>query len=151
MALIDKLLGQLIREGELTLVFPDGKERTFGPGGGRAIRVRLNDRRVAFDVARNPRLGIGEAYMDGRITIENGSILDLVELVVGANRWEDKGGGRKALNKGKKRWKALFRRNWMSCSASGQSGVWSSNARDNSTNTSFGRFSEFASLKAISA
>ena len=111
MALIDKLLGQLIREGELTLVFPDGKERTFGPGGGRAIRVRLNDRRVAFDVARNPRLGIGEAYMDGRITIENGSILDLVELVVGANRWEDKGGGRKALNKGKKRWKALFRRN----------------------------------------
>ena len=111
MALIDKLLGQLIREGELTLVFPDGKERTFGPGGGHAIRVRLNDRRVAFDVARNPRLGIGEAYMDGRITIENGSILDLVELVVGANRWEDKGGGRKALNKGKKRWKALFRRN----------------------------------------
>ncbi len=111
MALIDKLLGQLIREGELTLVFPDGKERTFGPGGRQSIRVRLNDRRVAFDVARNPRLGIGEAYMDGRITIENGSILDLVELVVGANRWEDKGGGRKALNKGKKRWKALFRRN----------------------------------------
>jgi len=111
MALLDQLLGQLTREGELVLVFPDGKERTFGPGGGRALRVRLNDRRVAFDVARNPRLGIGEAYMDGRITIENGSILDLVELVVGANRWEDKGGGRKALNKGKKRWKALFRRN----------------------------------------
>lgn len=111
MALIDGLLGKLIREGTLTLVFPDGKERTFGPGGGKAMRVRLHDRKVAFDVARNPRLGIGEAYMDGRISIENGTILDLMELVVGANRWEDKGGGRKALNKGKKKWKALFRRN----------------------------------------
>lgn len=111
MALIDGLLGKLIREGTLTLVFPDGKERTFGPGGGKAMRVRLHDRKVAFDVARNPRLGIGEAYMDGRISIEDGTILDLMELVVGANRWEDKGGGRKALNKGKKPWKALFRRN----------------------------------------
>ncbi len=111
MALIDGLLGKLIREGTLTLVFPDGKERTFGPGGGKAMRVRLHDRKVAFDVARNPRLGIGEAYMDGRFTIEDGTILDLMELVVGANRWEDKGGGRKALNKGKKKWKALFRRN----------------------------------------
>ena len=82
MALIDGLLGKLIREGTLTLVFPDGKERTFGPGGGKAMRVRLHDRKVTFDVARNPRLGIGEAYMDGRISIEDGTILDLMELVL---------------------------------------------------------------------
>ncbi len=49
--------------------------------------------------------------MDGRIRIEDGDILDLMRLVVGANRWEDKGAGRKALNKGKKKWRALFRRN----------------------------------------
>ena len=49
--------------------------------------------------------------MDGRLTIEDGDILDLMRLVVGANRWEDKGGGRKALNKGKRKWRALFRRN----------------------------------------
>ncbi|MEO6113275.1 MAG: cyclopropane-fatty-acyl-phospholipid synthase family protein, partial [Sphingomicrobium sp.] len=55
--------------------------------------------------------GLGETYMDGRLTIEDGDILDLMELVVGANRWEAKGGARKALNKGKKPWKALFRRN----------------------------------------
>lgn len=111
MALLDKLLSKLITSGQLTIIFPGGKERSFGPGGGKDIRVRLADRKVAFDVARNPRLGIGEAYMDGRITIENADILELMEMVVGANRWEDKGGGRKALNKGKQPWKRLFRRN----------------------------------------
>lgn len=112
MALIDGLLSKVITTGRLTIVMPDGKERSFGPGdGGKHLRIRLTDRRIAFDVARNPRLGVGEGYMDGRIVIEDGTILELMELVVGANRWEEKGGGRKALNKGKRPWKALFRRN----------------------------------------
>ena len=111
MALIDNLLGKLIREGRLTVIMPDGKSRSFGPGGGPALTVKLADRRTAFAIARNPRLGVGEAYMDGRISIEDGDILDLMQLVVGANRWEEKGAGRKALNKGKRRWQNLFRRN----------------------------------------
>ncbi len=111
MALIDTLLGKLIRKGTLTVVMPDGRARNFGPGGGAEITVHLSDRRTAFAIARNPRLGFGEAYMDGRIRIEGGDILDLMRLVVGANRWEEKGAGRKALNKGKKKWRALFRRN----------------------------------------
>jgi cyclopropane-fatty-acyl-phospholipid synthase len=49
--------------------------------------------------------------MDGRLIVEDGTILDLMRLVVGANRWEDKGKGRAAMNKGKGKWKALFRRN----------------------------------------
>jgi len=111
MALIDKLLGKLVNTGRLTVVMPGGKSRTFGPGGGAELTVRVADRRTAFAIARNPRLGFGEAYMDGRITIDDGDILDLMQLVVGANRWEDKGVGRKALNKGKRKWRALFRRN----------------------------------------
>ena len=34
-----------------------------------------------------------------------------MRLIVGANRWETKAGGRAAMNKGKSKWKALFRRN----------------------------------------
>ena len=40
MALIDKLIGKIIREGHLTLVMPDGKRRTFGHGGGKSITVQ---------------------------------------------------------------------------------------------------------------
>ena len=37
MALIDKLLGKLIREGQLTVVMPGGKAHSFGPGGGDSL------------------------------------------------------------------------------------------------------------------
>ena len=109
--MIERLISKLLRKGQLTLVTPDGKSATYGPGGGKSLTVRVTDRKTLFAIARNPRLGLGEAYMDGRLVIEDGSILDLMRLVVGGNRWEDKGSARGELNKGKKRWKALFRRN----------------------------------------
>ena len=111
MALIDTLLSKLVRKGTLAVTIADGSPRSFGPGDGPAMTVNVADRRTALAIARNPRLGLGEAYMDGRITLEQGDILDLMRLVIGANRWEDKGAGRKALNKGKQKWRALFRRN----------------------------------------
>lgn len=112
MALISRLIGTLLTKGRITLVQPDGSRETHGPGGGKELTVRFADKRVAFDLARNPRLALGEAYMDGRLTIEDGTILDLLELIVGANRWEDGGQGRAILKKGKiKGLKKLFRRN----------------------------------------
>ena len=109
--MIERLIDKLLQRGHLTLVTPDGKRSTYGPGGGPSLTVRVTDRKTLFDIARNPRLAAGEAYMDGRLIIEDGTILDLMRLLVGTNRWEDKTPGRGALNKGKKTWKALFRRN----------------------------------------
>jgi cyclopropane-fatty-acyl-phospholipid synthase len=101
MALIGRLVDKLLTKGSITLTLPGKEPRTYGAGGGKHLTVRFTDRKVAFDILKNPRLGLGEAYMDGRLVIEDGTILDLLELIVGANRWEDKGEGRKALNKGK--------------------------------------------------
>jgi cyclopropane-fatty-acyl-phospholipid synthase len=109
--MIGRLIDKLMSKGRLTLVMPDGKRTSYGPGGGASLTVRVTDRKTLFAIARNPRLGLGEAYMDGRLIVEDGTILDLMRLVVGANRWEDKGKGRAAMNKGKGKWKALFRRN----------------------------------------
>ena len=100
--MIGRLVEKLMSKGRLTLVMPDGKRTSYGPGGGASLTVRVTDRKTLFAIARNPRLGLGEAYMDGRLIVEDGTILDLMRLVVGANRWEDKGKGK---------WKALFRRN----------------------------------------
>jgi len=111
MSLIGRLVEKLLSKGSITLLMPGKPPHTFGPGGGKHLTVRFTDRRVAFDIARNPRLRLGEAYMDGRVEIVDGTILDLLELVVGANRWEDGGKGRKTMSKGKKRLWKLFRRN----------------------------------------
>lgn len=112
MALISRLIGTLLTKGRITLIQPGGARETYGPGGGKELTVRFADKRVAFDLVRNPRLALGEAYMDGRLIIEDGTILDLLELIVGANRWEDGGKGRAILRKGKiKGLKKLLRRN----------------------------------------
>jgi cyclopropane-fatty-acyl-phospholipid synthase len=111
MSLIGTLIEKLITKGSITLKTPGKPPQTYGPGGGKHLTVRFTDRTVGFDIAKNPRLGVGETYMDGRLVIEEGTILDLLEMVVGANRWEEQGEGRKALTRGKKQLLRLLKRN----------------------------------------
>ncbi len=93
MALIDTFLGRLVRNGTLRLTDHRGATRTFGtPAPGFPdIAVRLADADVARFIALRPRLGAGEAYMDGRLIIEQGDIMDLIALVRANAPW-DKGG-----------------------------------------------------------
>jgi len=111
MSLIGKFIDQILPVGSITIIGPDGRRETRGGGNGRHVTVRFHDRRVAFDIFRNPRLRLGEAYMDGRLTVEEGgTILDLLELITGAQLWEH--GRTKAMGKGKAgKLASLFRRN----------------------------------------
>ena len=111
MSLIGRLVDKLLTKGSITLLRPGKQPETLGRGGGKHLTVRFTDRKVGFDIVKNPRLGLGEAYMDGRLIIEDGTILDLLELIVSANRWEDKGHGRAALSRGKRRFNRLLFRN----------------------------------------
>ncbi len=92
-------LGKLVTRGRLHLVLPDGTRESFGPGGAEEVTVKLHDKRVAMDIARDPKMAFGEAYIDGRLTIEEGDIAGLLAIALGNNRWEDGGGGRAALGK----------------------------------------------------
>jgi len=106
MSLIGRLIDNLLTKGSITLLTPGKAPRTYGAGGGRHLTVRLTDRKVAFDILKSPSLGVGEAYMDGRLVIEDGTILDLLEMVQESNRWEDAAEA-KALGRDLKR---LFRK-----------------------------------------
>lgn len=75
MWLLDKMLRRLVHKGRFIIIDHDGKEYAYGPSAdempdGRPMRVRLTDRGAAFHIARDPRLGAGEAYMDGRMVVE---------------------------------------------------------------------------------
>jgi cyclopropane-fatty-acyl-phospholipid synthase len=112
MALIGRVIDRLLKRGSITVIYPDGSRGTYGPGGGQALTIRITDRKVPLELIRNPRLGLGEAYMDGRLVVEDGTILDLLELVTQSNRWEDGAKGRKLIGKSRlSALKALWRRN----------------------------------------
>ncbi|GAA0276482.1 cyclopropane-fatty-acyl-phospholipid synthase family protein [Alteraurantiacibacter aestuarii] len=89
--LIDRLLGKLVRKGSLRVTHASGVTRTFGTPtqGFPDIGVRFVDKKVARDILLDPRLGVGEAFMDGRIVIEHGDVMGLVSLMRANNRWED--------------------------------------------------------------
>lgn len=93
MSLIGRFVDQLLPTGRLTVIMPDGQSETFGRGGEGSPQqtVRFHDRAAMLAVLRKPRLGIGEMYMDARLTVEDGTILDLLQLVVGANAFETGG------------------------------------------------------------
>ncbi len=83
MWLLDKMLKALIRKGRLVLTDYDGRQYTYGDPAAEALHVRLTDKDAAFHIARDPRIGAGEAYMDGRLVIEPPhDIRDFILLVM---------------------------------------------------------------------
>src|SRR5437868_7737359 len=110
MSLIGRLIDRLLTRGSITLLIPGKPPRTHGRGGGRHLTIRMTDRKVGFDILKSPSLGVGEAYMDGRLIIEDGTILDLLEMVQDSNRFED-GSQPKALTRDAKRLLRKLRRN----------------------------------------
>jgi cyclopropane-fatty-acyl-phospholipid synthase len=80
MALFDSFLRRLIRTGDLTVIDADGTPHRFGPGGPPVVRVRLHDARTQRGVLLNPELRLGEAYMDGSLVIEEGTLQELLAL-----------------------------------------------------------------------
>ena len=93
MSLIDRFLNRIIRHGTLELTDHQGRTRSFGTAtpGFPDVAIRLADKDVASFIALHPRLGAGEAYMDGRLIIERGDIMQLIQLVRANAPW-DKGG-----------------------------------------------------------
>ena len=76
--MLTHLLNTVIQKGSLIVVKSDGSRLTFGAGSPTVI-VRLHDRRALWELALHPDLKLGELYMDGRLTMEQGDIADLLK------------------------------------------------------------------------
>ncbi|OBV12330.1 SAM-dependent methyltransferase [Erythrobacter dokdonensis] len=92
-ALLGRFLSRSVRHGRLGVVFADGSASTYGtPSPGfPEIVLRFTDGKVPRDIVMDPRLGAAEAFMDGRLLIEEGDVMGLVSLLRANNSW-DKGG-----------------------------------------------------------
>ena len=80
--ILAKGLRRLIRAGSMTLVDAKGTVHRIDSGApGPDVTVRLHDRSLHRTLALNPRLRVGEAYMDGLLTVDDGRLYDFLDLL----------------------------------------------------------------------
>ncbi len=90
MSILRPFLSRVIHRGRLTVIDPDGGAETFGaPAPGfPEVSVRFATRRAMRRVILDPRLGAGEAFMDGEMEITEGDIMGLIGLLRMNTPWD---------------------------------------------------------------
>jgi len=82
MAVLDPLLRPLIRTGHLTVIDWRGRASHYGDQTGKQVTIRIQNRATALRILFDPQLAVGEVYVDGLLTLESGSIYDLLDLAM---------------------------------------------------------------------
>jgi cyclopropane-fatty-acyl-phospholipid synthase len=79
-------LKKLIRVGNLRVTTASGWTFVLGDGTGKAVAVRFLTRAAERGLLLDPELRFGEAYMDGTLVVEQGSIADVLAIVASQSR-----------------------------------------------------------------
>ncbi len=80
--LLEGVCASIVRTGSLRVSTANGRTFTLGDGTGRPVAVRFTSRWTQLRVMLDPDLGVPEAYMDGTLVIEEGSIADFLALAM---------------------------------------------------------------------
>jgi cyclopropane-fatty-acyl-phospholipid synthase len=79
-------LRHFIRAGNLRVTTADGTVFTFGDGNGRPVAIRFTTRAAECGVLFDPELKFGEAYVNGTLVVEQGTIADVLAVVFAQRR-----------------------------------------------------------------
>ncbi len=80
--LFARFLKPLMKRGTLTIIGHDGVRHEVGTGGEPKVTCTFHDPKLGTKLFINPALYAGEGYMDGTLTIEDGNLFDLLDLVM---------------------------------------------------------------------
>jgi cyclopropane-fatty-acyl-phospholipid synthase len=78
--LLESLLKRFVQRGSLTVTDARGRSSSYSVGDGPRVAVRLTDPSLSWKLFVNPELHAGEAYMNGTLVIEQGTIRDFLTL-----------------------------------------------------------------------
>src|SRR5664279_3650704 len=77
------LLKSFIRRGIFKVITSRGSVFTCGDGTGRPVSVRFASRAAEWAIVLDPELRFGEIYMDGSFIVDQGSIADVLAIMLG--------------------------------------------------------------------
>jgi cyclopropane-fatty-acyl-phospholipid synthase len=81
--LLQFLLKTFIRKGTFRVTTSRGTVFTFGDGTGQPVSVRFTSRAAEWAILLDPELKFGETYMNGTFVVEQGSIADVLSVMLG--------------------------------------------------------------------
>jgi cyclopropane-fatty-acyl-phospholipid synthase len=70
----------IVTSGSFRIIDSRGRTHLVGDDSRPTCAIRLGDCWLDFTLGMNPALYVGEAYMDGRLTMEEGTLFDFLEL-----------------------------------------------------------------------
>ncbi len=80
--LLDAVLKRLVKTRNLTVVTAGGRTLSYGDGTGAPCKVRFTSKRWQTAIVFDPELKLGEAYMEGGLVVDQGSIADFLDIIV---------------------------------------------------------------------
>ena len=79
--LLAVLLESIVKIGTLKLIDANGRTHNFGGAEGPSVTIRLHDRALHTRLFFDPMLAVGEAFVDGTLTVEDGGdVYDFLDL-----------------------------------------------------------------------
>ncbi|NBC20538.1 MAG: methyltransferase domain-containing protein [Alphaproteobacteria bacterium] len=102
----DRLCHRLVGSGRLSVRYPSGAVREYGDGSGDAARFHIRRPQALVRIALNPEFALGEAWMEGDITLEHGDLGDALTQLLkagGAGRAGGMAGWLRALRRLRRR------------------------------------------------
>ncbi|WP_088344109.1 MULTISPECIES: cyclopropane-fatty-acyl-phospholipid synthase family protein [Rhodomicrobium] len=93
---LNMVLKRLVKQGRLQITDHDGETYEFGDANAPLdAAITLRDPGLAWRIAKNPAMNVGEAYTDGSLVIDKGSLRDFVGVILqNTRRWNDSLPGR---------------------------------------------------------
>jgi cyclopropane-fatty-acyl-phospholipid synthase len=85
--LLQFLLSRFIRRGTFKVTTSRSRTFTCGDGTGTPVAVRFTSRAAEMGILLDPELKFGEAYMEGTLILEQGTIADALAIALGQEAW----------------------------------------------------------------
>src|SRR6186713_119734 len=85
--LLQFLLSRFIRRGTFKVTTSRGRTITCGDATGTPVAVRFTTRAAELGILLDPELKFGEAYMDGTLVVQQGTIADVLAIALGQQMW----------------------------------------------------------------
>lgn len=107
--MLEQVLKETIRKGQLRVVMPDGNEHCFGeehPGMGEVV-WRINDPQVSSRLLQNGEFELGQTYMEKGWDLLKGNLFDLINLLYLNFGEQPPGAVKKVLGRTLKQWNNL--------------------------------------------